>query len=233
MKFKISPEVIEMFPDVKIGILIGEGLDNQSSHAEISTLLKEEQSSIRDKISADEIASLSKIKDWREAYRKFGFKPSSYRSSIEALIRRILRGKELPNINSIVDLYNLISVKYLVPVGADDIAHVEEEIQLAIADGSEHFIKLGSDQPEEIARGEVVYKDAREVLCRCWNYRECDKSKITQETQKVCVVIEGLQSTSKEEISRATSELESLLSKFCGGSYRSFFLDKNHPETVL
>jgi len=102
-----------------------------------------------------------------------------------------------------------------------------------IADGSELFIMLGTDKPEPIKKGEVIYRDDKEVLCRSWNYRECEKTKITPSTKNVCLVLEGLEHTNTDELHAAISNLKELLQKYCQGSYQEFFLDKNLVEAPL
>ncbi|KKL84027.1 hypothetical protein LCGC14_1968860 [marine sediment metagenome] len=147
--------------------------------------------------------------------------------------RRILKGKSLPAINPIVDIYNFISIEYILPVGGDDIDQIDGDIMLTIADGTERFIMLGSDKPEEIKKGEVIYRDDREVLCRAWNYRECDKSKITTNTKNVCLVVEGLEHTSEEEVLKGLSRLKELLVPLCKGTFQEFLLHKNNLEAFF
>ena len=157
------------------------------------------------------------VRDWRAAYTAFGFKPSLYRSSIEALLRRILNHKHLPSIRPVVDLYNYISVKHALAMGGDDIDRINEKIELTVAKGGEPFTMLGKAPSEPIREGEVIYRDVEEVLCRAWNYRECEKSKITEQTRNACLVIEGLQSASKESVVLAAEELAGLIQRYCGG----------------
>ncbi len=234
MKFRIDPAIAQMFPDVKIGVLFAQGLTPCQSSAEIAALLRNAEEEIQKKYTLEQLASVPKITDWREAYRKFGFKPSSHRCSVEALLRRVLQGKQLPSINPIVDLYNFVSIKHLLPVGGDDIDKVDGGITLTIADGTEHFVLLGSEAPEKIVKGEVVYRDDKEVLCRSWNYRECEKSKITAQTQNVCLVIEGLSHTTKEEISSACTELKELLNTYCKGAIQlRYYTGTNTDGSIL
>ncbi|HEU63843.1 MAG: Phenylalanine--tRNA ligase beta subunit [Candidatus Anoxychlamydiales bacterium] len=222
-----------MFPNVKIGVLVARNLNNSNEHQNFLDLIRRAEKDVREKYQLEGLAALPKIADWREAYRKFGFKPSSHRSSIEALMRRILKGKSLPAINPIVDIYNFISIEYILPVGGDDIDQIDGDIMLTIADGTERFIMLGSDKPEEIKKGEVIYRDDREVLCRAWNYRECDKSKITTNTKNVCLVVEGLEHTSEEEVLKGLSRLKELLVPLCKGTFQEFLLHKNNLEAFF
>jgi len=231
--FSIDPAIMTSYPHAKMGVLICKGLSNEERHPEIEALLRKTEEEVRQKYNVEGLAALPKIADWREAYRKFGFSPSAHRSSIEALLRRVLQGKQLPSISSIVDLYNIVSLKYVLAAGGDDLDKVEGGINLTVADGSELFIMLGTDKPEPIKKGEVIYRDDKEVLCRSWNYRECEKTKITPATKNVCLVLEGLEHTASEETHQAIAELKHLLQKYCHGSYQEFFLDKNTLEAAL
>ena len=119
-----------------------------SPSPEIAALLRSIEAEFKAKHTVDSLATLPKIADWREAYRQFGFSPSAHRSSVEALLRRVVQGKELPSINPLVDLYNYVSLKYLVAAGGDDLDKVEGELFLTFADGTEKFVMLGSDKAE-------------------------------------------------------------------------------------
>jgi len=231
--FNIDPAITAAYPHAKMGVLICKGLNNEGKYPEIESLLRETENEVRQKYTVEGLATLPKIADWREAYRKFGFSPSAHRSSIEALLRRVLQGKQLPSISPIVDLYNIVSLKYVLAAGGDDLDKVEGGITLTIADGSELFIMLGTDKPEPIKKGEVVYRDDKEVLCRSWNYRECEKTKITPATKNVCLVLEGLEQTKTDELHAAISTLKQLLQQYCHGSYQELFLDKNVIEAPL
>lgn len=233
LHFTINPTIIQKFPHAKFGVLVGQNLDNTHPSPEIAALLRTVESDLRQKYTAEQILTLPKIIDWREAYRQFGFSPSSHRSSIEALLRRVVQGKELPSINPLVDLYNYISLKHLLAAGGDDLEKLEGRLFLTLADGTEKFIMLGTDKPEPIKKGEVIYRDDKEVTCRSWNYRECEKTKITPSTHHVCLILEGLEQTSADEIKAGILELKSLLSKYCSGSYQEYFLDKNRLDVIL
>lgn len=230
MDFYIEPSVLAKYPDLKVGLLIAEGLDNRNDYEEIQQLVKEVSEELRKKYGKKELSAEPKILDWREAYRLFGVKPSSYLSSVEALTKRILQGKELPNINSVVNLYNLISIKYTLPAGADDLDRVEGSIRLSIAEGTEPFVTLNSREIDTAQRGEVIYRDDKEVLCKAWNWRESDKTKITKESCRVSLVIEGLKHTQSSEIAKALKELKELLLTYCGGKASLYLLDRHFPK---
>ena len=115
MKFIVDKTIFEKFPGVRLGVVVGIRVDNTGRKQDITTLLQEWQEERGKEFAGVDLASHERIKPWREAYSKFGAKPSKYNSSIEALLRRVSQGDKLPQINPVVDLYNALSLKHLLP----------------------------------------------------------------------------------------------------------------------
>jgi lysyl-tRNA synthetase class 2 len=230
MTFYIEPAVFKKFPSLKVGVLVVKDLDNQKNSDEIQEMIRREVEKIRKTYQDTDLPMVPKIADWRSAYKSFGYKPSSYRSSVEALLRRLLQGKDLPDINPVVNLYNLISVKHVLPAGADDLEQTKGAIRLAVAKGDECFTTLGSQEQEIAKAEEIIYRDDVEVLSKAWNWRESDKSKITKESHHIALVLEGLDSTSHQEIIKGLKELQLLIQKYCGGTFDIYLLDQEIPN---
>ncbi len=233
MKFKIDSKIFEKFPELNIGIVTVKGIDNTGSNEEIMNLIREKEKEIRETFNTETLSQNPKIDAWRKAYSSFGAKPKKYKCSVENLYRMILQGIELRHINKIVDIYNYISIKHIIPVGGDDINKIDGNITLKFAKGNEPFVELNSEETKNPKEGEVVYVDDKEVLCRRWNWRECDKSKMTEETKNVALVVEGLPPVTKEEIRQIINELSDLIQKFCHGDIKTFILNKSAPETEI
>ena len=230
MAIKIDQEVWKHYPHLKVGVLIARGVDNQAESDEVLKHLRQAEADAKKQYAEMDLGSMPKLVDWREAYRSFGYKPSSTRCSAEALLRRAVKDKQLPDISSLVNLYNSISLKYTLPAGADDLDSVEGRVRLTIAKGDEPFVAIGAEEPEMALKGEVIYRDDKEVTCKAWNWRECDKTKITKETKNATVVIEGLEHTSLGEMAKALKELKGLIEKYCGGEFEMYLLDAEHRE---
>lgn len=110
-----------------------------------------------------------------------------------------------------------------------DLDHVVGDIVLTFAKGNERFIPLNGTESIPPKPGEVIYRDAEDVLCRRWNWRECDKSKMTIESKNVCLVVEGLPPLSAEDVERISTELGAEIERFCGGSIRVHLVERNTP----
>ena len=148
----------------------------------------------------------------------FGAKPSKHHCSVENAIRMILDGAQFPSINKAVDVYNAISLKHCVPAGGDDLDRVAGDIVLTFAKGDERFVPLNGSDSMAPKPGEVIYRDDEDVLCRRWNWRECNKSKMTVESTNLCLVVEGLPPVSAGEVRQISAELGEALERFCGGT---------------
>ena len=102
----ITPEIFDRFPGVVLGVIVARDIDNTAESEEIAAGLRQEEARVRELFASQVIPEHPHIAPWREAYRKFGAKPKDYPSSIENLVRRVLKGNPLPAINPLVDLYN-------------------------------------------------------------------------------------------------------------------------------
>ena len=233
MKFKIDSAIFEKFPGLNIGLVVVKGIDNTGVNDEVMGMIKAREKEIKESFSREKLSENPKIKAWREAYSSFGAKPKKYKCSVENLYRMILEGIELKHINKIVDVYNYISIKHMIPVGGDDTDKVDGNITLKIAKGDEPFKELNSDEIKNPKEGEVVYADDKEILCRRWNWRECDKSKMTEETKNVALVVEGLPPAIKEEVEKIINEMAELVKKFCAGETQTFILNQENPEAEI
>ncbi len=233
MKFKIDSKIFDKFPDLNIGVVVGKGINNKDVNEKIIDLIREKENDIKNNFNRETLSQNPKIDAWRKAYSSFGAKPKKYKCSVENLYRMILEGISLKHINKIVDIYNYISIKYIIPVGGDDIDKVDGNITLKFAKGDEPFTELNSQEQKNPQEGEVVYADDKEVLCRRWNWRECDKTKMTEDTTNVALVVEGIPPVTKEEVETIIKDLKEFVKKGCGGKTKSFILNKSNPEAEI
>ncbi|MCK5474069.1 MAG: hypothetical protein KAI53_01570, partial [Candidatus Aenigmarchaeota archaeon] len=156
MKIKIDDKIFEKFSGLNIGVVVAKGIDNTGADGRINDVIREQEKEIISNFEKGTLSENPKINAWRKAYSSFGAKPKKYKCSVENLYRMILDGIELKPINKVVDIYNYISIKHIVPVGGDDIDNVDGSITLKIANGAEKFRELNSDCDTNPKEGEVV-----------------------------------------------------------------------------
>jgi len=218
MKFSIE-SIAKKYPYINIGVLVGKSLKISKKHPELEKLKRKALEAAAAKFGSDPVTKHDFIASWRNLYRSFGTKPGDYRPSAEALVRRSLKNGYLPKINTAVDSYNSVSVKHLIPMGGFDADKVSGDIFLRVSPGGERFLPLGSNEHKETYEGEAVYADNERILTRRWNYRDCDETKITEETVNVVMFIDGSPEIPAVFIEQALADLEDSLRRYCGGDY--------------
>ncbi len=188
-RFIVEKEIFKLFPQLKVGVIIVHGsfLEPVKDPFE---LLKELSEKKREEIKGKP-QDVPRIKVWRDAFRKVGITPSKYLASVEALIRRVLKGQVPGPIHPLVDLYNAFSIDELVPIGGHDLDMIEGDIIVGFSEGGEEFIEFSGDV-EKVPEGEIVYKDEKGILTRRWVWRQTKRDLITEKTKSVFIPIDVL-----------------------------------------
>ncbi|HTY61295.1 MAG TPA: phenylalanine--tRNA ligase beta subunit-related protein [Acidobacteriota bacterium] len=236
MRFCIEQEIFRMFPNFCRGVVMAAGIDNRRPCPELEALLQEQQENMRTNAGMD-LATHPRLLAWKEAYRLFGSNPNKFTPSIVFLAKQVKSEKPVRSISPAVDVFNCISLKYVIPCGGDDMDSVEGDVTLGRAVSDETFAPIF--KPEEMEHpdpGEVIYVNRRtkRVLCRRWNWRNADFSKILPETRNLAINVDGMQpAIGRPEIEQAAEELQQLLRRFCGGSISIHYLDAQHPDVEV
>jgi lysyl-tRNA synthetase class 2 len=233
MKDIVAKEVLAKFPSYIRGVVVAHGVNNQGENQKLIGLLSSAEDNATRDASLLEIKSHPRIASWRQAYTEFGVNPNKLYSSIESLGRRARRGDQLPYINTLVALFNYFSLKHVVPSGGDDLDSVDGNLCLTLAKGNEPFTPFNSQTIEYPAPGEVIYVDDSKVMCRCWNWRQGDQTKLTPATANVAINVDCLPPVLRSEAEAITKELADLVTEFCGGEVKHFLLDASQNEAEV
>jgi DNA/RNA-binding domain of Phe-tRNA-synthetase-like protein len=204
---RVDEAIFARHPDYVAVVVGASGLLNGPSDAVSDGWLAAAEASLRAR-GLERAADDPHLAAWRAAFSLFGAKPSRYPSSAEALAARVLKGAPLPRVNRLVDAYNAVSVRYLIPVGGEDADRLEGPLRLVVADGSEIFDPRGDGEPEErVAPGEVVWRDTRGITCRRWNWRQGRRTQLTGGTRSACFVVDRLGPLGRGVLEAAVDEL--------------------------
>lgn len=230
-KIIIEKEIFEKFLDFKRGVIIIENLENKSEDAEIQKMLTEQMEKRAGE--GESVLQSEFIKVWDDTYTQFGTNPNKFPPSIKSLLKRVSKGGQIPFINSVVALFNIISLKYLIPCGGDDVDTIKGNLKLGIATGDENFTSLGSTELEHPEVGEVIYFDdeTKNVMCRRWSWRNGDFSKITTDTKKIVINVDGI--VDVQTVISARDELKDLLEKYCNAKCQTDLLSKEKTELEI
>ena len=233
MRFTINGSVLNLVPELKIGIVLLTDVDNKGKSTKIHHLLEEISELIKLNFSPAELAKHPMISPWRTVYYHFGSKPTKYKCSVEAMIRRILSGHPIPRINKLVDVCNYLILKHLIPMGCYDLEKIKGNITLTTAKGDERFIPIHTAAAETPDPGEIIYRDDEKVLCRKWNWRDSNETSVTEQTKKAIFFIDALPPVKEEKLKRVCKDIEELAALFCKAKSKTFIADKTKPVIFL
>lgn len=228
MKFEIAKEVFDLLPNAYFGVVAVRGMDNTKEISELEEMLQANINQCEKDFEGIKVKNADDIVPYREAFRAIGINPNRYMCSIEALLDRIAKGKGFPHINAVVDLGNAVSIKYHLPIGAHDMATIDEALEVRYADAEDTFIPFGNGEMEKPEDKEVVYVSGHEVRTRRWTWRQSEIGKITEDTSDVLFPIDGFTDLNKAQVEEAAAELAELAKKYFGVEAKVGFIDKDN-----
>ncbi len=219
--FAYHPEIVRRFPDVCGGVILVQRALNTKSPESLTKAYIDEQRVVKDRIGDTPLSEIESLSAWRGIFRTFGVDPTKYRSAAEALLRRLVKKGDIPSINSLVDICNLTSIRYALPVAAFDAQQLRGVITVRFADGSESFLAHDQDEVEPPDRGEVIFcDDAGLVYARRWCWKQSRQSVVTNETTVAVITIESQHPGGRQSINIALNDLSELMQRYLGGTYQ-------------
>src|SRR5262245_13396743 len=229
-------ELTERFPAFRVALVVVDGIAIPSAPPPaLEAWIAETVAQAGDALSGHELGNLPELRCWREAYKAFGEKKTSYRSSVERLLKSIQRGNGLPRVNAFVDAYNTVSVRYRMPVGADELDLVTPPLAFRYARRDESFIALGdpiqADDPPKLR--EVIYADGTKCLCRRWNWYQDARSAIRPETRRAVLTIQSNCPETAGQMVAAAELLCGQLRRCCGGHAAWGIAESSRPEVSV
>lgn len=194
------------------------GVKNIKSTPEIDAYIKQELEVIKEKWSGKSWKEDKVLEGFRILHTKVGRSNRDYPASPEVLLRLLLERDRFPRINAVVDLYNLISLKTQLALGAHDIEKVHGNITLRLTDGTETFWPLGHTETEKVPVGEYAYcDDGNNIICRL-EVLQVEPTKITEQATDIFFIIQGNGNTTQEYVKNAAEKLCETITRFCGGN---------------
>ena len=237
-KFIAESSFWELFPDAAIGVIVVHDMKRAgdvpaADAAEISRLLSDANCEANAHLISNVISENEPVKVWREAYRQFKTKKGA-RCSIENLLKRVLKGNPVGSITPSVDAYNAISLKYALPVGGEDIDAFVGDLRLGLTEGGDAFLPLGEDEDDPTLPGELCYRDDAGAVCRCFNWRDGQRTALTDESENAFLVIESIDPARRGDLEAALDEFAALMERYLGATVTTrAVIDREHPEVVI
>lgn len=232
--FAYDDAVVERYPTLRAGVVHATGLSNGPSPPELLDEYRAEQRAVSERLNATAIADLPQVAAWRRVFASFGAKPTRYRNAAEALLRRLSKHGDIPAISTLVDIGNLVSIRYALPVAVFDRANIAGATTVRFATGAEHFTDLGSSGSVHPDPGEVIFVDGNDVVsARRWCWRQSAQSATSVSTAEALIVIEGHHATARRDVESALTDLASLLASHQPRArIESFVLSPENPRAA-
>ena len=230
LEFCYHPDLLTRFPDICGGVILVQELNNAPTPPDLLQAYQTEQRAVLYKIGEQALSEIPSLAAWRAAFRLFGVDPTKYRSAAEALLRRLTKKGDIPSISALVDLCNLVSIRYALPVAAFDAHSLNGPITVQFATGSESFTAHDSPEPELPEAGEVIFRDnAGTVVARRWCWKQSAESTVCLETSSAVLTLEALHANGHADVQKALLDLGTLLDEYVGGKQETALLDRKNP----
>src|SRR5438046_2620314 len=141
--FRYAPEILTRYPNVVGGVILARDMRNGPTPDGLQSAYRAEQEATLRRIGETPLSQIDSLAAWRSVFRGFGVDPTQYRSAAEALLRRLTKKGDIPSINLLVDLGNLVSIRYALPVAVFDTRALQGTVTVHFADGTERYTTLG------------------------------------------------------------------------------------------
>lgn len=208
-KISIREELKRNCPRLRLGCIEALVRVEESKPALLSEI-NEKLESLQQSLAIEDISKLPSIEASRRGYRACGKDPARYRLSAEALLRRIVSGKGLYQINNVVDQLNLVSVISGFSIGGYDAEKFVGEVRFGIGRANEPYTGIG--------RGELnienlpVFRD--ELGAFGTPTSDSQRTEVTPDTRKFLMILIDFEGSS--ELEKAKQMAIHLLKEYCG-----------------
>ncbi len=233
LKIRIENRIFEEFPDAKIGWLLAE-VKIEPSNEHVENMKKGLIGKLKDiGISQDTMMLHPDVAGWRDVYSRMGVKPSKYRSSLEALLRRTFKG-DIWSVSNVVDCYDCVSALSLLPMGAHDTAKLNGDLVLRYGREGEKFYPLGAGESViDVSPKNILYADEEKVCCWLWNHRDTRDASLSESTEMGLFLVDQAFDTEWKSVSEGLDALSSELEKIGCRVLKNGVVDSGCPSSEM
>jgi len=214
MVLSIDSELSTRFSDLAVLLLQIDGVKIQKKNEELENFKCEIMAQVRNEYNLDTLKDHQIFRAYRDFFWRIGIDPTKIRPAAEALIRRILGGKNIPHINTLVDVYNLASIKSRIALATFDADKLEGDLIMRFAIEGEEFYGIGMEESLVLKGSEIVLCD-NEKMIAVYPHRDADNTKVTEKTKNVTIVICGVPGISKTTLENASKVTLEYINRFC------------------
>ncbi len=216
MKLELAEDIQQKFPGLIVDSFQLKGLNIKSVSAELEKFKEKVAEEIKSDYTIKTVKDAPIIRLYRDFYWRAGIDPTKTRPASEALIRRVLKERPLPRINTLVDTYNLASMKTNMALAAFDAGAIAGNLEMRMAEPGEKFLGIGMQKPLTLTGKEPVITD-EEKTTAVYPYRDSDETKVTLETKDTIILVCGVPGITPAMIEKTAALTSEYITRFCGG----------------
>jgi len=211
-----DPEASTGFLSLLICIGVVREVKVKPTNAQADALRQAVIEEVRGRHELESLKDNPTVRAYRDLFWSLGIDPTKTRPSGEALLRRVLHGREIPKISTVVDSYNLASLKTIIPLSGFDLDTLHLPLRVRLSRQNEEFYGIGMKAPIKLEKRMLVLADRERIVC-IYPYRDAEATKITEKTRNVVIVGYGAPKVQKEELTRAVKTALSFILQTSGG----------------
>lgn len=226
MRLWIEEAVLDRFPGMRVVGVVATGLANEDPDGRVADEWEADwrrAGNLREDYANAQ--SHPHVAAWREALKRVGVSHKEHPSSIEALLRRAMKGGEPVRINPLVDLLNAVSLRWVVPAGGWDVGALTGDVALRLTVEGDTFRSLDAPEPVPLPAGEVAYADGPVVLTRHFVWRQAREALVLPATTDVLLVSEVPAGLGDDLAGEVLSDLSERVGRLFGVDVDGFTLD--------
>ncbi len=216
MHLTIDPQIRANFPGLATRLFSIKEVQVKEKENILEQFKVEAVTKARASYKLETLKDLPMLRAYRDFFWKVGIDPTKTRPASEALLRRVIQGKELPRINTLVDAYNIASMETHVPLAVFDASRLTDDLRMRMAMSGEKFLGIGMSMEEYLTGKEVVIEDS-ERLVAIYPHHDADFSKVTLHTKDVVVLVCGVPGITNDQLEISKTKASNYIMKFCGG----------------
>jgi DNA/RNA-binding domain of Phe-tRNA-synthetase-like protein len=210
VKLLVSKELVDKGIEVTMATFAGANIVNK-----IAALERFKKEKV-EKIAAYDLSDNQILAEYARLQREAGI--ASPTPPAQWIIEITKRNRRLPNINSVVDCYNVVSAETYLSIGAHDLDHIRGNVRFVVTRGGEKYTPLGAKEKEEVKAGEYACMDDEKILCRL-DLKQCDETKITKDTRSFMLYVQGNRCAPMDLLKSALQDVCHNITTFCGGTF--------------
>lgn len=215
MNISIQKKVFQKYPSFAVIFLLVKKINNRDHVQESQHLLQEQIRATRLLFHPESIKTHALVSPWAAAQAELGSKAKHYHTSVERLLQAVLQKKSILTRHTLLNVISYLSLKYVLPLGADDKHKIHGGIKFTLEDNT------------------LLYRDEKIVLGTKLDYWKNNTTRVSAKTTTALIHIEALYPITPQKLELVAAEATQLLSTFCGAAITTALLHRAKPRATL